>query len=128
MKVGDKVLYKERNGIIYRVHHETHSKSYYDVILSERNVPLENISKLNHDAEIKIRGNSAPTEDIRPKTIIKRKNTKYLSPYIKNDIVIYSKNYIYNLAFIRSVDMSGKSAQIEILMRGVTEDQLKFDL
>ena len=105
--VGDTVIYSDSRGdhesIIYNVY-----DGYYDILLPERNVPLELLCKIDN---IKVKNN-----DLRPLGIV---SEKYKLPFFKNEIAQYMKTNKKYLCVVRSIDMPGQSAQIEIILRGI---------
>ncbi len=107
--VGDHVIYTDSRGdhtsIIYNVY-----DGYYDILLPERNVPLEMLLK-NRDTEVKVNNN-----DLRPLGIV---TEKYKLPFFKNEIAFYVKRNNKYLCIVRSIDMAGQSAQIEIILRDI---------
>jgi len=104
--VGDHVYYSDSRGdhesIIYNVY-----DGYYDILLPERNVPLEML----RNTEVKVKNNN-----LRPLGIV---SEKYKLPFFKNEIAHYLKGNDKYLCIVRSIDMPGQSAQIEIILRGI---------
>ena len=105
--VGDTVIYSDSRGdhlsIIYNVY-----DGQYDILLPERNVPLEMLLKFS-DTEVK-------NNYLRPLGIV---NKKYKLPFFKNEIAQYVKGNNKYTCIVRSIDMAGQSAQIEIILRGI---------
>lgn len=80
MKKGDTVLYQNKLCTIWRINQDK-----YDLLLPERNVELDSLSKFcDRD-------------------------------YGKNDFVLYSKNNTVDVALIVSLDLYYKYAQVRIL-------------
>ena len=94
MQVGDTAVWEKSNNDqqnceIFKIYTDLDGYKCYDVLLSERNVPLEYIYTPFNQNKLD-----------------------------KGDIILYKKNGIYE-AYVSNIDWSSNSVQIRIIRRGL---------